>query len=41
VVNVDPERMQRGLDLTKMLMTDAAVIFANDEDTLHYFVSGA
>lgn len=41
VVNVDPERMQRGLDLTRMLATKLAVIFANDNDTIHYFVSGS
>ena len=41
VVNVDPERMQRGLDLTRMITTKHAVIFSNDDDTLHYFVSGS
>jgi hypothetical protein len=41
VVNVDPERMQRGLDLTRMLATPLAVLFANDDDTIHYFVSGS
>lgn len=41
VVNVDPERMQRGLDLTKMAMTKTAVCFANDDASLLYFVSGS
>lgn len=41
VLNVDPEKMKRGLDLTRMGMTDTTVIFSNDDDTLHFFVSGA
>ena len=41
VVKVDPERMQRGLDLSRMIMTKLAVIFTNDEGTIHYFVSGS
>lgn len=39
-LKVDPERMRRGLDLTRMIMTEHAVIFANEEGTIHYFVSG-
>lgn len=41
VLNVDPERLKRGLDLTKVGMTDQCVIFTNDDGTLHFFVSGS
>lgn len=40
-LKVDPERMQRGLDLEQMIMTERAVIFANEAGTIHYFVSGS
>jgi hypothetical protein len=40
-VKVDPERLQRGLDLSRMIMTDRAVVFANEAGTLHYYVSGS
>lgn len=40
-LKVDPERMQRGLDLERMIMTERAVIFANEAGTIHYFVSGS
>ena len=41
VVNVDPERLKRGLDLARMTATEHAVIFSNNENTIHYFVSGS
>jgi hypothetical protein len=41
VVNVDPERLKRGLDLARMIATEHAVIFSNNENTIHYFVSGS
>lgn len=41
VVNVDPERLKRGLDLERMIATEHAVIFSNKESTIHYFISGS